>query len=787
MNFKSKVRHLINPDYPIIDDLTVFEKTVKSINEYYHQIKNNTDSELKSLIQNIKNKLSNTNLDEVLVEIYAIAKVVCSRKLGMTPYDVQLIGAIAMHQNRLIEMQTGEGKTLTAVLPIVLNALTNKGVHVLTFNDYLAKRDAEWMNAVYAFFGLTVSSVNEKMTISEKREAYQADITYATAKTVGFDYLRDFMAFSENDLVQRPYRFAIVDEADAILIDEGRNPLVLAGDVLNADLDFYKIAEFVKLLEQDKDYEIHDQGFHAFLIEGGVERIQDYFKVNIHEENGFALHSAINLALFGRLFLKRDEHYIVREDEVLIVDEFTGRVVADRKWRNGLQTAIEAKEGVSIKMEGTILNSITLQHFIQKYPKLAGMTATAQSASEEFFDFYNLKTVVIPQNKPCIRVDHDDMIFSTLEEKYQALVKEVRQIHKTKQPILIGTLTVKESELIAEKLKNAGINCIVLNAKNDAEEAEIIAKAGQIGAVTISTNMAGRGTDIKLGGIDESNYQQVLDLGGLYVIGTNRHESLRIDRQLRGRSGRQGDIGLSRFFVSFQDDLMVKYKLEDILPKKLKQLNDNKKVQKAFNETQGSIENCLYDVRKNRCEYSDFVERQRELIQNERQELLFTDNFLSKLNQLFNLNVTISSAEKPLLKKLKTVVLYQYDTFWAAYLNVITQVRENIHVVKLGGQNPIREFRERGDEAFIQMCAELDDAIHQRVAELLAKPSLSLEDLGVKPPTSTWTFVSSDNPFENQLAVFLMDNGNIGFQVDPMSAGLIFMKALYDRRKRRKD
>ena len=784
MNFKAKIRNLVNPDYPIIDDLTEFEKTVQEINTHYHQNKNHTDSELKQQIQNIKSKLDQANIDEFLVEIYAIAKVVCSRRLGMTPYDVQLIGAIAMHQNRLIEMQTGEGKTLTAVLPIVLNALTKKGVHVLTFNDYLAKRDAEWMKPVYQFFDLSVSYVNEQMTVLEKREAYQADITYATAKTVGFDYLRDFMVYSEEELVQRPYNFAVVDEADAILIDEGRNPLVLAGDFLNADLDFYEIAEFVKLLEADKDYKIHDQGFHAFLIESGVERIQQHFKINIHEENGFALHSAINLALFGRLFLKRDVHYIVRENKILLVDDFTGRVVADRKWRNGLQTAIEAKEGVSINMEGTILNSITLQHFIQKYPKLGGMTATAQSAAEEFYDFYNLKTVVIPQNKPCIRVDHDDMIFPTLEEKYHAIVKEVEQIHKTGQPILIGTLTVKESELVANKLKKEGVDCTILNAKNDAEEAEIIAKSGQLNAVTISTNMAGRGTDIKLDGMDESVYRQILELGGLYVIGTNRHESLRIDKQLRGRSGRQGDIGLSRFFVSFEDDLMVKYKLKDVLPKKLKQLNDNQKIQKAFNETQGSIENCLYDARKNRCEYSDFVEKQRELIQSERQELLFANDFLLKLNQVFNLNVTVSNSEKPLLEKLKTVVLYQYDIFWAAYLNIITQVRENIHIVKLGGLNPIREFRERGDIAFLQTCTELDAAIHQRIIELLADPNLSLEDLGVEPPTSTWTFVASDNPFENQLAIFLLDNGNIGFTADPLSAGLVFMKAMYDRMKK---
>lgn len=781
MKIKQKIKAYLYPNHPISEDLIDYQTTLIQINTHYKKIKNLLDSTLKNQIVDLKNRAKNGNLDEILVEFYAIIKVVCHRQLGLLPYDVQMIGAIALHQGNLIEMQTGEGKTLSAVFPTALNAITGNGVHVMTFNDYLAQRDALTMKPVYDFLGLSVGYIQENQSKKEKRAAYHCDITYATAKSIGFDYLRNFMEYDAKKTVMRAFNFVIVDEADAILIDEARNPLVLAGDMEIEELDYFQIAAMVQGLTENDDFKINTNAKNAYFTEKGLEYCESFFNIeNITAETH--LYAALNLALHAHLFLTKDVDYIVIDRQILLIDEFTGRAVAGRKWRSGLQTAIEAKEKISIQIEGRVLNSITLQHLLQKYPKISGMTATAQSAAEEFLDFYDLKTVVIPTNKPCLRIDHQDKIFTTKQGKYTAIIKEVKRVHARKQPILIGTLTVKESEFLGNLLKKAGIKATILNAKNDELEAQIIANAGRLSAVTISTNMAGRGTDIKLGNGNKTEYETVLRLGGLYVLGTNRHESLRIDRQLKGRAARQGDAGETRFFISFDDDLMMKYRLDELLPKAFRGMKTeveitNKKVLKAIDRTQISAENCLFDVRKMLCEYSDFAEKQCQIIQNERSKVLEHKQFLNDLIGKEQANKFDPSFEQ----KLKIVVLYQYDQYLAKHLEKLSIIRENISAVRLGGQHPLRVFRERAHESFQELCQILDQVIERKIKQLLINPTLTLEELEIHPPTSTWTYVTSDNPFDNQLMIMLLQNGNIGMMVDPFSGALLLMKVIYDK------
>ena len=605
--------------------------------------------------------------NDLIVKAYALVKEVCIRQLKIRPFDVQIIGGIALQHGKLIEMQTGEGKTLVAVFAAYLNALKDDNVHILTFNDYLARRDANWMFPVYHFLGMSIGFVNENMIKEQKRNAYGCNITYASAKEVGFDYLRSLIAYDKNDRIAQSFKCVIVDEADAILIDEARNPLVLAGHIIESDIDFNQVANFAASLKYQVDYNTDEYSRNIYLTEKGIDKVESNFMIsNLHSELNIELHSTINLALQARTLLKRDVDYIVKDGQIKLIDEFTGRIVEDRKWKNGLQTAVEAKENIQINSEGSILNSITLQHLIQKYSKLSGMTATAQQSAEEFEYFYHLKTVVIPPNKQCIRIDYPDFIFKTKEEKNQGIVQEVKRVHKTGQPILIGTLTVEESEELSENLNKHDLSCAVLNAKNDELEAEIIAKAGMINAITISTNMAGRGTDIILGGANKVEKERLYKLGGLYVVGTNRHQSLRIDKQLRGRSGRQGDIGSSRFFISLEDDLMIKYNLKDALPKRKKKkhahVNEIAHIQRV-------IEGQMFDIRKFLNNYSTLVEKQRIIIQDERE------------NDLLSMQKS---------ERLKEAILFQYDKFWAVHLDYLSELKEGIPLLRLSTSRDLK-------------------------------------------------------------------------------------------------
>jgi len=747
---------------PIEFDLESYFTILTEINKHHKKIELYSDEQLKELSQKLKQK-AKINSKDLVIEAYALVKEVCIRQLKIHPFDTQIIGAIGLHNGKLIEMQTGEGKTLVAVFAAFLNALIYKNVLILTFNDYLAKRDSNWMNPIYQFLGLSVGYIGENMNRGQRKKSYTCNITYATAKEVGFDYLRSMIAYNENDRVTPAFSYAIVDEADAILIDEARNPLVLAGDIIKSDIDFTEVAEFAASMRFDIDYKTDDYSRNIFLTEEGIEKIESKYLIsNLHSVKNLEFHSAINLALQAKTLLTKDVDYIIKEGQIKLIDELTGRIVEDRKWKNGLQTAVEAKENITINSEGSILSSISLQHLMQKYSKLCGMTATAQQAAEEFEFFYNLRTLVIPSNKQCIRIDYEDIILKTKEEKKNAVLNEVIRVHATGQPILIGTLTVKESEEFSFILKNHNLECEVLNAKNDEQEAEIIAKAGMMNSITISTNMAGRGTDIVLGGVKSINKAEIEKLGGLYVIGTNRHESLRIDRQLRGRAGRQGDLGSSRFFISLEDDLMAKYNLKGALSEKKKK----KKLEISLFEIdhiQRVIEGQMFDIRKFLYTYSTLVEKQRIIIENERE------------NALLN---------KELSDKLREAILFQYDKQWALHLDYLSELKEGIHLLRLGGLNPLREFQKKADDAFMQMCETLDKEIELLITIFNDNPVVDLSALGIRKPSSTWTYIINDYPFGNPLGLMLTDNANTGYQVDLLSLIILFFFKIFKKKKK---
>jgi preprotein translocase subunit SecA len=720
----------------ITDNLLLHQVLLDQIIEFNKVLSFKTDAELQSQALTVKEKASGAiSLNAYLVEVYALVIEAFKRTLQLSPYEVQLLAAVALYERTVTEMQTGEGKTMVAVFPACLRALTGKGVHVLTFNDYLAKRDAHWMKPVYTFMGLSVGYTQEDNTTAEKRSAYQCDVTYATAKQVGFDYLRSCMAFTADELVLRDLHCAIVDEADALLIDEARNPLVLAGNVEVSPVDLATVAGFVAHLYTHADYLSDEYARNVYLTEGGINKTEAYFGLqNLYESQHHALHTAVNLALQAKVLLHRDIDYIIQEDKVKLIDECTGRVVEDRKWQNGLQSAVEAKEGLPIQSEGRILNSITLQHLMACYEKVSGMTGTAKHAAEEFAKMYGLGVTVIPTNQPCQRIDHPDRIFTHKAAKLQAILQEVETTHRTGRPILIGTLTVRESEELQALLQLHDIACTVLNAKHHESEAAIIEKAGMFHAVTIATNMAGRGTDILLGGKEAIERERIIALGGLHIIGTNRHESIRIDNQLKGRAGRQGDPGSTQFIVSMDDALMVKYKLKSLLPVKFQHIRQAEAihdlaVSKSIAQAQRIIEGQLHEMRQTLYRYSSFIEAQRRIFLTQRQAILFYDgNTFSPAQQAY--------------------ILFRYDWLWSDYLTDIASIREGIFWERMAGKEPLTEFYKKSDALF----NELLNAFETTLDEVHTLPE---EGLQVKRPSSTWTYVVNDNPFEKPLTSFL--------------------------------
>lgn len=608
---------------------------VQTINSFEPSIKQLSDQELAYKTVEFRQQLSQgKTLDDILPEAFAVVREAAFRTIGQRHYDVQLIGGIVLHQGKIAEMKTGEGKTLTATLALYLNALSGKSAHLVTVNDYLARRDATWMGKIYTFLGLSVACLQNQMSDAERRQAYNSDVLYATNNELGFDYLRDNMKFRLEDYVQRDLAFAIVDEVDSILIDEARTPLIISGSVEDSSRLYADANRVVAHLKTNEDYDVNEKDKIAQLTESGIDKVEAAFNItNLYAVEHLSLLHHINQSLRAHALFRRDVDYVVKDDQVLIVDEFTGRILAGRRYSDGLHQALEAKEGVTIEQESQTLAAITLQNFFRMYKKLAGMTGTAATEAEEFNNIYRLEVISIPTNQPMIRLDKPDLIFLSNNAKYKAIVEDVKERHAKGQPVLIGTVAVETSELLSKVLKSHGIPHDVLNAKQHEREAEIVESAGQPGRVTIATNMAGRGTDIKLAA-------ESIAAGGLYILGTERHESRRIDNQLRGRSGRQGDPGESRFYISLDDDLIrifsnsLKSTMERFGMKE-DEVIESRMVSRNIERSQEKVEKHYYEIRKHLLEYDDVLNQQRIVVYLYRREALEGHESIYKLIREF--------------------------------------------------------------------------------------------------------------------------------------------------------
>lgn len=740
--------------------LKSIQPLVEKINSLEPQIQKLSDDAMRSRINELRVEAEKgKSLDRMLPEVFALVREAGKRTLNMRHFDVQLIGGIVLHQGKIAEMKTGEGKTLVATLAVVLNALSGKGVHVITVNDYLAKRDAEWMGKLYNFLGLSVGVIVHGLDDEERKKAYNADITYGTNNEFGFDYLRDNMKFYPEQLVQRELNYAIVDEVDSILIDEARTPLIISGPSEESTYLYTKINRIIPRLKRDKDFEIDEKLKTVTLTEEGIKHLEQILKVdNLFDPKHITLQHHVLQALKAHYLFKRDVDYIVKDGQVIIVDEFTGRLMPGRRYSDGLHQALEAKEGVKVEAENQTLASITFQNYFRLYKKLAGMTGTADTEAVEFKQIYDLDVVVIPTHKPMIRKDYPDVIYKTQGEKYRAIVREIKEMYKVGRPVLVGTTSIEKSELLSKMLKKEHIPHEVLNAKHHEKEAEIIAKAGEKGRVTIATNMAGRGTDIVLG-------PGVKELGGLHIIGTERHESRRIDNQLRGRSGRQGDPGSSRFFLSLEDDLMRLFGSERIssLMTKLGMQEDepieNKLVTRAIENAQKRVEAHNFEIRKTLLEYDDVMNQQRMVIYSQRRELMFakdlepiiydfiddildevyapldekkdldpetTKLIIAKLKEIFNLDRVLKLKELPsreeakenilkILQELKEqageyyqeilryFLLESLDRNWKEHLLNMDHLKEGIGLRGYGQKDPKQEYKIEGYELFQDM------------------------------------------------------------------------------------
>jgi preprotein translocase subunit SecA len=776
-------------------DLEPLEELTRAIGARGARLASASDADLKALATTLRSRaIAGVDPAELLIDVFALVREAADRTIGLRPYDVQLLAGIALSRGHLIEMQTGEGKTLAAVAPACLQALTGGGVHILTFNEYLARRDALWMGPVYAFLGFTVGHVQEDMPREERWRAYRCDVTYVTAKEAGFDFLRDSLCVEMGKLVQRPFCSAIVDEADSILIDEARVPLVIAGRTGRDLLDPTLLSAVVSSLRLGIDYDTDEYARNVHLTDAGLDRVEAALQCgNLYDDEKSGLLAELKNALQAHVLLKRDVDYIVRDGKVELVDEFTGRVADRRHWPDGLQAAVEAKEQVHPQPEGMVLGSITLQHFVGHYPRIAGMTATAHSAAEELHRFYGLAVVPIPTHRPCVRLDHPDLIFTHRAAKRTALIAEIDRLHRTGRPVLVGTASVAESEELAADLVRARIPCQVLNAKNDMREAQIIAEAGKLGAVTISTNMAGRGTDIRLGGSSEDEREAVLALGGLFVIGTNRHESRRIDDQLRGRAGRQGDPGASRFSVSLEDPLLDRYGVNLLIPKRLLPQHqsaplDSAVIRREVARTQRVVEGQHAELRSTLHDYSHLVEKQRRYVQAWRRGVLDGSAEVSLLAERCPVRHSAWCAQLGVERMEgieRELTLRVMDHHWSAHLSELAEIRRGIHLVRLGGQWPLDEFHKSANEAFGLLQARIEENITQTFESLPISPEgVDWEAAGLLGPTSTWTYLVNDNPFETNLMLNLTQNAGAGAVGAVMMGPLLFAWGLWEHGKR---
>lgn len=747
---------------------------LEEINDLEPSVRTQSDSGLRAQTGYFKEKLEKgAELDDILPEAFAVVREAARRTLMMRPFDVQVIGGLVLHEGKIAEMKTGEGKTLAATMPIYLNALAGRGVHVVTVNDYLARRDAEWMSPIYKFLGLSVGAIVHGMDDDERRAAYNSDITYGTNNEFGFDYLRDNMKFDLEDYVQREFNYAIVDEVDSILIDEARTPLIISGASDESTDMYYRINQMIPKLKKEMDYTVEEKSRTVVLTEDGVAKAEKYLKVqNLFEPGNIEALHHVNQALKAHTLFKKDVDYLVKEGEVLIVDEFTGRVMPGRRYSDGLHQALEAKERVKIERENQTLASITFQNYFRMYGKLAGMTGTADTEAAEFKEIYGLDVIVVPTNMPMIRTDFPDVIYKTEGEKLNAVVEEIKELHGIGRPVLVGTISIEKSELLSKRLIRAGIKHHVLNAKNHEKEAEVVAEAGRLGAVTISTSMAGRGTDIKLG-------EGVAGLGGLHILGTERHESRRIDNQLRGRSGRQGDGGSSRFYLSLEDDLLRIFgadRISSVMDRigiEEGQPIEHNLISKAIENAQKRVEGQNFDIRKQLIEYDDVMNRQREVVYDQRKKVLkgkdlwsdvddileeITDDMLAdyvdeklhpeewnlkglddRIFKQFSLKLNLCELNrddidievirekiisgaggllrdkekdfgKPTMDYLMKVIMLQpIDTQWKDHLLAMDHLKEGIGLRGYGQKDPKREYQREGYEMFIDMVRRIKE------------------------------------------------------------------------------
>lgn len=781
-------------------ELRRFMKIADQIEAKSDEYEKLTDKQLQHKTEEFKKELEKgKTLDDILVDAFATVREAAKRVINEKPFYTQVLGALAIHYGNIAEMKTGEGKTLTSVMPAYLNALTGDGVHIITVNEYLASRDAAWMGQIFEFLGLTVGTNLRDLSPAEKRERYNCDILYSTNNEIGFDYLRDNMVVRKEDRVQRPLNFAIVDEVDSVLIDEARTPLIISGGAMHSNNQYMDAQRFVRDLKENEDFIIDEKTKSINLTDEGSKKCEKFYGIdNMYDIKYSALVHHINQALRANFTMKNEVDYVVQDGKVVIVDQFTGRLMQGRAFSEGLHQAIEAKEGVKINEETKTLATITFQNLFRMYKKLSGMTGTAKTEEEEFRNIYNMYVIQIPTNKPVIRKDMADLIFATKQDKYNAIIKEIKERHATGQPVLVGTIAIETSELISNMLKKERIKHEVLNAKNHAREAEIIAKAGEIGSVTIATNMAGRGTDIKLG-------EGVKELGGLCVIGTERHESRRIDNQLRGRAGRQGDPGYTQFFVSFEDDLMVRFgtdRFKDLLQAAGLGTTINlrsKTMTRNVETAQKKVEGNNFDIRKSLLQYDDVMGRQREIMYERRNEILDSDSIHESIinlikdhiynlvmshlveqpellefdcseiceyvneNLLRNSNMKLSEiinkSKDEVIQILEDKIIGEYenkikdlpeeivndfekvialrviDTHWMEHINTMDHLKEGIGLRSYAQNNPLVEYTNEGFQLFDEML----DTINREITKYLLKAEIkqNLERKEVAKPTGT--------------------------------------------------
>lgn len=784
-----------------------YQKRVQVINALEPEIQALSDEDLRGKTAEFKQRLENgESIDDLLPEAFAVVREASRRVIGQRHYDVQLIGGMVLHDGRIAEMRTGEGKTLVATLPSYLNALTGKGVHVITVNDYLARRDSEWMGQIHQFLGLSVGLIVHGLNYAERRESYAADITYGTNNEFGFDYLRDNMVTRPEALVQRDLNFSIVDEVDSILIDEARTPLIISGEADKPTELYYRVAQIIPRLKPEEDYNLNEKDKVVTLTEKGVSRVETMLGIeNLYDDVHTELTHHVNQGLKAHALFKRDRDYVVKDGQVIIVDEFTGRLMFGRRYSEGLHQAIEAKEGVKIEKESQTLATITFQNYFRMYDKLAGMTGTALTEEPEFKKIYKLDVVVIPTNKPALRQDVPDVVYRTEKGKFEAVVDEIVERHAKEQPILVGTVSVDKSEKLSALLERRGVPHQVLNAKYHEKEAEIVAGAGQRGMVTIATNMAGRGTDIILG-------EGVADLGGLHIIGTERHESRRIDNQLRGRAGRQGDPGSSQFFISLEDDLMRLFGAENIMGIMDKLGMDDSipitsnMITRSIETAQRRVENRNFEIRKNVLDYDDVMNQQREIIYGQRRMVLMGENlrenimeYIKKVvnetvdmfsressypeeweldsfleyidtnflpnhditaDQVVNMNKeeivellldkTIALYEtrenafgSELMREIERAVMLQVvDGKWMDHLDAMDQMREGIGLRAYGQKNPLVEYKHEAYDMFQGMI----DVIEEDIVRYMMRVAPQVREQAPEEPQHVHTNRDQEEP-----------------------------------------